>query len=524
MYDGGKGRGYDRAADVVVVGYGGAGAVAAATACDAGAHVLLVEKQPADRRRPSTRLSGGLFLVPHDTEAAARYLGALSRFGLDGEQETDPAVIRAWAEETARTPAWLAERGATSVLMSDSGEHPTVDGHTSLSVHKPDMVDHPGGHHRGWGYGLFDFLSRQVTGRPVDVLHEASAQWLLTDAAGAVRGVQVRHRGREIRVRAGRATILTCGGFEFDTLLKRTYLKAHPTHFYGNPENTGDGIRMAQDVGADLWHMNACSGRLVARFPGSGYPGGCPVDLWAVEATPAFTRLTGGDRRAVPLADTEVAAPESVPGALVVDRYGRRYTSELQRLHTLYYELTDLDSHRLVHPKIPSWWVFDSRRMAAGPLVPGYAGPTGPLREIRWDNDDAVRRGWVRTAGTAAGLAARCGMDPDELTRTMTAYNADCARGEDSRFARPPGMLTALDAPPYHAVCLWPGGPNTQGGPRRDAESRVMSVRGHPIPGLYAAGELGSVYGMLYPAGGANIAECLAFGRIAGHHAAGKRP
>jgi hypothetical protein len=446
---------------------------------------------------------------------AARYLDALSRYD-ETEHETDPAVIRVWAEQTARTPAWLAERGASSVLMAETGEHPTVPGHTSIAVYKPDMGLHPGSGHRGWGYGLFEFVQTEVAARDIEVIYDAAAQWLLTDACGAVRGVLVRYQGRDLHIRARCAVVLSCGGFEFDTGLKRSYLKAFPSHFYGNPENTGDGIRMAQDVGAELWHMNACSGRLVAHFPESGYPGGCPVDLWAVEHSAEFAALTPG-ARALP-ANTE----RLVPAALIVDRYGRRYTSEIQRLHTLYYELTDLDSRRLVYPKIPSWWVFDARRMAAGPLVPSYAGPTGPLREIAWDNHEAVDRGWVVTAHSVPALARRCGIDPDALTATVNDYNACCRNGQDPQFGRPAGMLTALDTPPYHAMRLWPGGPNTQGGPRRNAEAQVLSVRGHPIPGLYAAGELGSIYGTLYPASGGSIAECLAFGRIAGYHAAAR--
>jgi predicted oxidoreductase len=71
--------------------------------------------------------------------------------------------------------------------------------------------------------------------------------------------------------------------------------------------------------------------------------------------------------------------------------------------------------------------------------------------------------------------------------------------------------MTPLNGPTYYAVRLWPGGPNTQGGPRRNPDGQVMRVTGEPVPGLYTAGELGSVYGMLYPSGGGNIAECLLY-------------
>jgi hypothetical protein len=195
------------------------------------------------------------------------------------------------------------------------------------------------------------------------------------------------------------------------------------------------------------------------------------------------------------------------------------------RAHTLYYELTNLDSQRLEYPKIPSWWVFDDRRFKAGPLTPTFMGPTGPLQQIPWsvDNVAEVERGWVVAADSIAELGAKCGMDPAVLADTVTRYNSACAAGDDQDFRRPASTLTPLDGPRYYAMKVWPGGPNTQGGPRRNADSQVMRVNGEPIPGLYAAGEIGSVYGMLYPSGGGNIAECLAFGRVAGRNVAARR-
>ena len=78
-----------------------------------------------------------------------------------------------------------------------------------------------------------------------------------------------------------------------------------------------------------------------------------------------------------------------------------------------------------------------------------------------------------------------------------------------------------LDSPPYYCVELWPGGPNTSGGPRRNEHAQVIDVFGDPIPGLYEAGELGEAVGALYPANGANLSDALCFGRIAAEHALG---
>lgn len=517
---------FDGQADVVVVGYGAAGASTAITAHDEGAEVLIIEKQDEDKRRPNSRFSGGNFINPNSVDDAAHYMSQIYRVN-DDLYETDPGVIRAWAEETSHNVAWLEALGGKTLLIAEGGEHPVYEGYRSIDLYKFDLNEHPNGTgQRGWGWGLFKFLSEHVARRGIDVLYGARAQWLLTDAAGAVIGVRVVVGGKERNIRASRGVVLTCGGFEFNDWLKLNYLRVSPTYFYGNPENTGDGIRMAQEVGADLWHMNSCAARLIARFPESGYPGGVPVDIWGLEGTqtillPDVIRARKGLR--LPVAQAEISAEAlDLPGVLFTDRYGRRYTNEVYRGHTLYYEVTNLDSHTLQYPKVPSWYFFDEKRRAGQPLTPLYYGPTGPLGQVPWsrDNREEVAKGWIVSSPTIRGLANECGIDPATLEATFRSYNEFCRLGEDPQFGRHPETLVSLDHPPYYAVKLWPGGPNTQGGARRNERAQVMRVTGEPIPGLFSAGEFGSVYGMLYPAGGGNIAECLAFGRVAGRNSA----
>ena len=121
-------------------------------------------------------------------------------------------------------------------------------------------------------------------------------------------------------------------------------------------------------------------------------------------------------------------------------------------------------------------------------------------------------------------LAGRIGVDSATLVDTIKKYNQACREGRDADYGRSPATLAPLETPPYYAMPLWPGGPNTQGGPRRNGRAQVLRADGTAIPGLYSAGELGSIYGMLYPAGGGNIAECIAFGRIAGEQASEHPP
>jgi predicted oxidoreductase len=113
-------------------------------------------------------------------------------------------------------------------------------------------------------------------------------------------------------------------------------------------------------------------------------------------------------------------------------------------------------------------------------------------------------------------------VEPKVLEETITRYNGSCKAGKDQDFGRAKEDLRPLE-PPLYAIQLWPALINTQGGPRRDKESRVLDPEGKPIRRLYAAGELGSIWGYLYQ-GACNIGEALVFGRIAGENAAAEKP
>jgi predicted oxidoreductase len=104
------------------------------------------------------------------------------------------------------------------------------------------------------------------------------------------------------------------------------------------------------------------------------------------------------------------------------------------------------------------------------------------------------------------------------LAETVAAYNRDAAAGVDTRYGRPASMMRPLQ-PPYYGIALWPCLLNTQGGPRRTPDGRVIGLGGDPIPGLYSAGELGSIWAELYPGGG-NLMECIVSGIAAGRSVA----
>src|SRR5262245_29513255 len=101
---------WHREAEVVVVGYGGAGAVTAITAHDAGAEVLILEKQPKSNRHPSTYMSGSSIVCPKDPEAATEHMKALYNCG-PNLYETDPEVLKAWAYKTSDNVSWVEKNG-----------------------------------------------------------------------------------------------------------------------------------------------------------------------------------------------------------------------------------------------------------------------------------------------------------------------------------------------------------------------------------------------------------------------------
>ncbi|MBI2909420.1 MAG: FAD-binding protein [Chloroflexi bacterium] len=493
---------WDKTADVVAIGYGAGSGVAAITAAENGADVLILEKQPREGHRTNTNMSGGIYITPYDYQVGLEYMTALCRVaGFPNMLWTDRATIRTWAEYAATGAQWVKDRGGNIFPNPAPGEHPQLPGGADVGKHR----------FRGMGMGLARFLDEVVKAKKVSVAYETTAVHLLTNLRGRVIGVEAVEtagsRKKRVRIGANKAVILAPGGFEHDEEIKLQYLKVYPTWSTGTEFNTGDGIRMGIEVGAQMWHMNCVSARFVFKF--KEYP-------WAF-ACDYLGRAQ--------LAKAPGATEESIPvnsGHIIVDRDGKRFTSENVKGHCLFYELPVFDTHRLMYTRVPSYFIFDSRRMANGPLAAVTSGPAGPLRLYNWspDNSKEIERGWVKTDNTIKGLARKIGLPADNLDRTVRNFNKYCAAGKDPDFSRSKRELLPLDSPPYCAMELWPGGPNTQGGPRRNSKGQILNADGNPIPGLYGAGELGSVYGMLYPGGGGNLTECFAMGRVVGENVA----
>lgn len=178
-----------------------------------------------------------------------------------------------------------------------------------------------------------------------------------------------------------------------------------------------------------------------------------------------------------------------------------------------------LDPHTMSYLRIPSYMILDERGRGAYPIV----SPTFNDRRFKFAWSEATLRELegriLHACGSIAELADAMKVDGDVLATTIADWNAQCKAGADSAFGRPPTSMLEIGTPPFYFAEIWPICSNTHGGPVHDASQRVTGAFGEPIPRLFAAGELGGVFGHLYMSGG-NLAECFVGGWTAGRNAA----
>jgi succinate dehydrogenase/fumarate reductase flavoprotein subunit len=324
--------------------------------------------------------------------------------------------------------------------------------------------------------------------------------------------------GNQLNIKANKSVILCTGGFEYDDQTKASSLKMYPAHFYGWIYNTGDGLRLASKAGAGMWHMNEISGRCVPWFPDHD-----EAYSYQVSAQLAYPKI-------------------------LVDKYGRRYADESSPAagHNWWTLLDEFNISVPEFSRIPTFMVFDETLRTKGGAISSGGSQSLPTQlggTTVWSSDSSaeIARGWIMKGSTPADLAAainsatlvgwnnddaitvpsgiKVNIDPNVLTATITNYNNYCASGVDQDFGRSKSTLIPLATPPFYALPLWPGGPNTQGGPRRNEKGQVLDLAGNPIPRLYSNGECGSMWA-LYPAVGGDNSELIVFGQIAGKNAA----
>ncbi|HTU84519.1 MAG TPA: FAD-dependent oxidoreductase [Solirubrobacteraceae bacterium] len=460
--------------DVLVVGYGAAGATAAIAAHDAGASVAVIEKTPAGG---GNCVHSGGFLFEVDGPHAVEHLDALC-FG-----KTDRSVLEAYARGLPQVPEFIRELGGAAAPvdldafggMLPSWPHFPGAGH----VHYRQIVPRPG---ERPGPALWRVLDAAVRERGIRVALDTPVVDLVLEGE-RVSGAVLERGGERQAVTAHGGVVLASGGFEADPELRDAYLSL-PLVSVGHPGNTGDTLRLAGSAGASLWHMSAFFGWLSFVHP--DYPAGFTLDVHA----PSFIFLDGD---------------------------GRRFADETGwEVHDRVRSLTAYLPRRANRPRMPGWIVFDEAARLAGPLHGIVGSPNGYV----WspDNSAEVAAGWITRGSDSDELAAATGLDPTILKDTLAGYAGAVSRRVDYEFGRDPDTLVPL-LPPLYAVAMTPGVATASGGPRRDAVARVLRPGGEPIPGLFAAGAAGSIWGHLTEHGG-GLTDAIVFGRLAGEHAA----
>lgn len=467
---------WDEETDVVVLGCGGAGAVAALTAWDAGAKVIIVEKGEGGG---NTRLATNAYVCPADNAAARQHIKAIS-FGMVSDE-----IIDVYVRWTASNNDYIKQLGGEVESSFPGASFPQVVGaETMLRFRvKGKTADELG------GASLWNLLTENLARRNVPIYRQTVAKKILRSGDQVV-GVVIEKDRRLQNIRARRGVILATGGFEYNEEMKREYLAGYPTYASGNPGNTGDGIKMAQELGADLWHMRAVA---------------APMGYKIADFQSAFSMRLLGD------------------GYIIVDQNGARFCNETGLEHySMWMAVTAFDMESVRFTRIPSYVIFDEPTRLKGAITRvGH----GVNRGYAWseDNSEEIRKGWIAAAESASELADKLGIKTRErLNETVKSYRRACATGVDEKFGRAKATLAGLHGRLY-GIALWPCLLNTQGGPKRNVRGEIVDSHGQAIKRLYGAGELGSIWGFLYQSGG-NLGECLGLGRMVGRNVAAEEP
>ncbi len=483
--------------DVVVAGAGNAAFSAALTAREMGARVLVLEKAPEHARGGNTYFTGGAFRFAYDgfddvralipdlseQEAALMEVGsyATADFRADLMRVTEGLADEELADLLVRgsQPAmrWLLEQGMRFIPLWGRQAFKDGDKYRFWGGLVLEAV--------GGGKGLSDRYFELAAEKGVEVRYGASASALLTDDAGKVRGVRVRTAEGFEEARAA-SVVLACGGFEANAEMRARYLGPgwELAKVRGVQTNTGDGIRMALDVGAQPY----------------GHWSGCHAVAWDLNAPPFGNRAV-----------TDLYQKHSYPFGLIVNARGERFVDEGADFRN--YTYAKYGREILKQPQMMAVQVFDQKAIHL--LRDEYRIPQVTMAE----------------ADTIEELADYLSVDPAGLAATVAAYNAACVPGDynptlldgvHTEGIEPPKSNWALpiDEPPYVGYAVTCGVTFTFGGLKINRDGQVLDDQDAPIAGLYAAGELvGGLFYHNYP-GGAGLMSGAVFGRIAGKGAA----
>lgn len=355
------------------------------------------------------------------------------------------------------------------------------------------------------GNALAARLVKSCQDKGVPIWTRAAVRELIRGDDGRVTGALVETMTGTVKVRARRGVVMAAGGFPRD-VARRAQLFDHAPS--GNehaspapPGNTGDGLRLGEAAGASVDESlpNAAAWVPISR----------PVKRDGTLGTfPHFV-----DR--------------SKPGVIAVTRSGRRFCNEADSYHDFGQSM--VARCREEGGEICAFFIADHRTLRKYGL--GYVKPYPvPYKQH-------LKSGYLFRGATLADLARQIGVNPEQLTRTVEAFNGPARRGEDPEFGKgstsynrslgdpehqPNPCVAPIEKGPFYAIKLVMGDLGTFAGLHTDEYARVLDAGKRPIPGLYAAGnDAASIMGGNYPGGGITLGPAITFGYIAARHMAG---
>jgi len=445
---------------VLVVGGGACGMVAALAAADAGAEVVVLERDPVPSG--STALSSG-FIPACGTrlQAAAGVADSVELMAADIQRKNagrgEPAIVEAVCRQSGRTIDWLAERWGLPFVLLDGFLYP---GHSVLRMHAhPDKT----------GAALLGALRGAVERAGVEVLTSAVVSDLFADADGRVAGVRIRRPDGGTEDIGCGALVLACNGYGGNPEMVRRYIpEMADALYFGHTGNQGDAVRWGEALGGEAVHMTAYQGH------GSvAHPHGVLI-TWAL----------------------------MMEGGIQVNRDGRRFSDE-------HHGYSEQAVSVLAQPGGIAFDLYDERLHRLGMDFDDYRA--------------AEKAGAVRRFETLDEMAAAFDIPAAALKETVE-HAARCARGEAvDPFERDFTGKPPLQAP-FYVVRVTGALFHTQGGLRIDAGARVLRRDGTTLPNLFAGGGAAcgvsgtTVEGYL---SGNGLLTAVTLGHIAGRQAAG---
>jgi len=469
-------------ADVLVIGSGASGLAAALTAVEGGASVIVFEKQRSIGG--TSNFFKGTFAVESDMQRE-RYIKysrdeAFKNIMEYGHWRNNPRLVRVIVNETAGTIKWLQSEG---VEFSDA---------------LINMIDAPRTYHvvKGDGAAVVKILATKIKEKGGEIRLGISARRLSREDS-SITGVEIEENGEDVPVR-GKVVVIASGGYANNREWIKKYagldlgVNLIPV---GNVDKTGDGIRMAWEVGGAEEGTNT-------------------LELFRIG--PMAQEIGGGGR--VSLA---VIQPD-----LWVNQAGERFCDE----SITFYDTSEGNAN-IRHKEGYTYSIFDDsiiQRMIENGLEKGITPESYPAqRPIGFDKDLRVALENAPTevfeADSVEELARKTGMPPGVFKDTVDEYNMYCEKGHDDLFAKDPKYLWKLRGPKYYAAKARTVFLGTMGGIKINHRMEVIDKKEKVIPGLYAVGyDAGGMYGNDYcmkVASGLSSAFAINSGRLAGKNA-----